>query len=141
MIQIIANILISGKRKDIVFNGTEAMLLGSKERALEKFEPCAGKLARTVLRGASRSNAASLLDKLHIVTNDRGELIVFKITRGNYHDSKAAVPLLKNLKGLAFGDKGYLSKKIFDELLASGLKLITRKRKNSEYCLQEDIIW
>jgi hypothetical protein len=34
------------------------------------------------------------------------------------------------LQGLAFGDKGYLGKKIFDELLAGGLKLITRKRKN-----------
>lgn len=68
--------------------------------------------------------------KLHIVTNDRGELIAFKITRGNYHDGKAAVPLLKTLKGLAFGDKGYLGKKIFDELVSGGLKLITRKRKN-----------
>ena len=38
--------------------------------------------------------------------------------------------LLKNLNGLAFGDKGYLGKKIFDELLEKGLKLITRKRKN-----------
>ena len=34
------------------------------------------------------------------------------------------------MQGLAFGDKGYLGKKIFDELLAGGLKLITRKRKN-----------
>lgn len=38
--------------------------------------------------------------------------------------------MLKKLKGLAFGDKGYLGKKIFDELIAGGLKLITRMRKN-----------
>lgn len=75
--------------------------------------------------------------KLHIVTNDRGELIAFKITSGNYHDSKAALPLLKTLKGLTFGDKGYLGKKIFDQLLAGGLKLITRKRKNMK---QTDIL-
>jgi Transposase DDE domain len=68
--------------------------------------------------------------KLHLVINDRGELIAFKITRGNRHDSKEAVPLLKKLKGLAFGDKGYLGKKIFEELFAGGLKLITRSRKN-----------
>jgi len=68
--------------------------------------------------------------KLHIVTNDRGELMAFKITKGNRHDSKEAVPLLKSLKGLAFGDKGYLGKKIFEELIAGGLKLITRQRRN-----------
>lgn len=38
--------------------------------------------------------------------------------------------LLKKLKGLGFGDKGYLGKKIFEELIAGGLKLITRTRKN-----------
>ena len=38
--------------------------------------------------------------------------------------------MLKVLEGLAFGDKGYIGKKIFDELLSAGLKLITRKRKN-----------
>jgi hypothetical protein len=68
--------------------------------------------------------------KLHLVISDRGELIAFKITRGNRHDSKEAVPLLKKLKGLAFGDKGYLGKKIFEELFTAGLKLITRSRKN-----------
>ena len=68
--------------------------------------------------------------KLHLVINDRGALIAFKITRGNRHDSKEAVPMLKKLKGLAFGDKGYLGKKIFETLIAGGLKFITRSRKN-----------
>lgn len=68
--------------------------------------------------------------KLHIVTNDQGQLLAFKITRGNQSDSREAASLLKNLQGLAFGDKGYLGKKLFEELFSSGLKLITRKRKN-----------
>ena len=68
--------------------------------------------------------------KLHLVTNNRGELMAFKITRGNRHDSKEVVPLLKKFKGLGFGDRGYLGKKIFKELIAGGLKLITRTRKN-----------
>lgn len=68
--------------------------------------------------------------KLHIVTNDKGELLAFKVTRGSRSDSKEAAPLLKSLQGLAFGDKGYLGKKLFDELFEKGLKLITRKRKN-----------
>ena len=73
--------------------------------------------------------------KLHIVTNDQGELLAFKITKANRNDSKEAGPLLKFLQGLVFGDKGYLGKKLFDELLAKGLKLITRKRKN----MKEDL--
>jgi hypothetical protein len=68
--------------------------------------------------------------KLHIVINDQGELIAFKVTPGHYHDSKKAPSLLKSLQGLAFGDKGYLGKRIFEQLSAKGLKLITRKRKN-----------
>lgn len=68
--------------------------------------------------------------KLHIVINDRGELIAFKITSGNHHDGKEAANLLKTLEGLAFGDKGYIGKKLFDKLLEDGLKLVTRKRKN-----------
>lgn len=68
--------------------------------------------------------------KLHLVTNNKGELVAFKITQGNCSDSKAAEPLLSSLQGLAFGDKGYLGKALFEKLLSQGLKLITRKRKN-----------
>jgi len=68
--------------------------------------------------------------KLHIIVNHVGELIAFKITRGNVNDSKASESLLSALKGLAFGDKGYIGKKLFDTLMEKGLKLITRTRKN-----------
>jgi hypothetical protein len=68
--------------------------------------------------------------KLHLVINNFGQLIAFKITRGNRADSQEAYSLLKTLKGFAFGDKGYIGKSLFEELLKNGLKLITRKRKN-----------
>lgn len=68
--------------------------------------------------------------KLHIVINNHGELMAFKITRGNMHDAKASQSILHHLKGMAFGDKGYLGKEIFSSLLKKGLKLITRSRKN-----------
>jgi hypothetical protein len=68
--------------------------------------------------------------KIHLVINNLGELIAFKITKGNVHDGAAARSLLSTLNGLAFGDKGYIGKKLFDELFKKGLKLITRKRKN-----------
>ncbi len=63
--------------------------------------------------------------KLHIVINDQGQLIAFKITRGNVSDSKACESLLQCLQGLAFGDKGYISETLFAKLLEKGLKLIT----------------
>lgn len=68
--------------------------------------------------------------KLHIVTNDRGELMVFKLTKGKRHDSGEVVSLLSQLKGLAFGDKGYIGQKLFDTLFEKGLKLTTRQRKH-----------
>lgn len=68
--------------------------------------------------------------KLHVVTNECGELIAFKITKGHRSDCKEAASLLGELKGLAFGDKGYIGKKLFETLFLKGLKLITRKRKN-----------
>ena len=54
------------------------------------------------------------------MTND-----LVKITRGSRPDSQEAVPLLQGFIGLTFGDKIYLAKKIFEELLQVGLKLIT----------------
>ena len=68
--------------------------------------------------------------KIHVVINHNGELIAFKITKGNRHDGAVAQSLLESLRGLAFGDKGYIGKKLFEVLLEKGLKLITRKRKN-----------
>jgi len=76
--------------------------------------------------------------KLHIVINDQGELIAFKITQGNRSDSKESHSLLKALDGLAFGDKGYISQKLFDELFQKGLKIITRKRKNMKKVQRSD---
>jgi len=64
-----------------------------------------------------------------VVINQFGELIAFKITRGNVSDSAVAGSLLSALEGLAFGDKGYIGKKLFDELFKKGLKLITSYEK------------
>lgn len=77
--------------------------------------------------------------KLHLVINDRGELMAFKITRGNENDSKACESMLELLQGMAFGDKGYISKKLFSRLLEKGLKLITRTRKNMKPIDYSDI--
>lgn len=68
--------------------------------------------------------------KLHIVINQMGELLAFKLTPGNVHDSKMIEPLSKNLFGKLFGDKGYLNQKIFRKMLKKGLQIVTQIRSN-----------
>lgn len=70
--------------------------------------------------------------KLHIVVNDRGELLALRITPGNVSDANKAVVsgLTNGLKGKLFGDKGYLSKEVFEQLWQQGLQLVTNIRRN-----------
>jgi len=77
--------------------------------------------------------------KLHLVINDKGELLNFMITQGNVDDREP----LKNknfvnaLKGKLFADKGYLSKKLTNILFVNGLHLITSIRNNMKNILME----
>jgi hypothetical protein len=70
--------------------------------------------------------------KLHLVINDKGEILSCVLTAGNIDDRDESVinPLTENLFGKLIGDKGYLSQKIFDSLFARGIQLITKIRKN-----------
>ena len=68
--------------------------------------------------------------KLHIIVNDVGELLAFKLTTGNTDDREPLQELSKGLLGKLFGDKGYISKVLFETLFAKGLQLITPIRAN-----------
>jgi hypothetical protein len=68
--------------------------------------------------------------KLHIVVNDKGELMAFKITKSTTDDRIPINDLTKFLIGKLIADKGYISQKLFDELYERGLKLITKIKKN-----------
>ncbi len=68
--------------------------------------------------------------KLHLVINDRGEILALAITPGNVDDRKPVPPLAKRLFGKLFGDKGYISQKLFEALLTMGVQMITPLRKN-----------
>ena len=68
--------------------------------------------------------------KLHLVINDKGELMAFKLTAGNVDDRKPVPDLVKHLAGKLFGDKGYISQKLFASLFQKGLQLITRLKGN-----------
>jgi hypothetical protein len=64
--------------------------------------------------------------KLHLIVNDRGELLGFCLTPGNRHDVKVLPKLAARLFGKLFGDRAYLSQALFDQLLAQGVQLITK---------------
>lgn len=68
--------------------------------------------------------------KLHLIINDMGELIAFRLTSGTTDDRAPVLGMSKNLIGKLFGDKGYISKKLFSELYNKGLQLITNIKKN-----------
>lgn len=68
--------------------------------------------------------------KLHLVVNDQGELLAFCLTPGNVDDRRPVPKLVKRLFGKLFGDKGYLSQPLMEELLITqGVHLITKLRK------------
>ena len=68
--------------------------------------------------------------KLHLVVNDQGDILAFQLTSGNIHDLIPVEDLVKKLFGWLFGDRGYLSSKMFRTLYEKGIKLITTIRKN-----------
>ena len=68
--------------------------------------------------------------KLHLVVNDQGEILAVHLTPGNVDDRKPVPRLTKNLVGKLFGDRGYISQALFEELYARDLQLITSLRKN-----------
>jgi Transposase DDE domain len=70
--------------------------------------------------------------KLHIIVNDRGEMINFVITPGNVDDRQPLkdANFLKKVAGKLFADKGYVSKKLFETLFVDGIQLVTGIRNN-----------
>ena len=53
--------------------------------------------------------------KLHLVINNRGELLAFKLTPANTDDRQSAPDLLSGIIGKLFGDKSYISRELFKQ--------------------------
>lgn len=77
--------------------------------------------------------------KLHLIINDKGEILNFVITQGNVDDREP----LKNerfidaVKGKLYGDKGYISKELTNMLFVDGLHLVTSIKSKMKNCLME----
>lgn len=70
--------------------------------------------------------------KLHLIINDKGEVLSFYLTKGNVddRDAKTITSMTKEIFGKLFGDKGYISKALSDILFGNGIQLITAVRRN-----------
>jgi hypothetical protein len=70
--------------------------------------------------------------KLHLICNDRGELLNFCITRGNVDDRNPNVfkVLSKELFGKLYADKGYISSSLFEVLFNDGIHPVTGIKSN-----------
>ena len=68
--------------------------------------------------------------KLHLVVNDRGELLACRLTAGNVDDRKPVPKLVNELFGKLFGDRGYLSQPLTQQLRQRGITLITKLKSN-----------
>jgi hypothetical protein len=79
--------------------------------------------------------------KLHLVINDRGELLNVTLTPANVDDRKPVPSLVRKLFGKIFGDKGYISKPLYDLLRQTiGVQLITKLKANSKNRLPMELI-
>ncbi|HCE54926.1 MAG TPA: IS982 family transposase [Lutibacter sp.] len=94
-----------------------------------------------VFKGAATKGQCSLGwffgFKLHLIINDRGEILDFMFTQANVDDRE---PLKnenfhKRIFGKLFGDKGYLGKDLFEQIFVDGVHLVTKIRKNMKNSL------
>lgn len=82
--------------------------------------------------------------KLHIIINDKGEIINFVITQGNIDDREPlnSESFIKSVFGKLYADRGYISQKLKDILFVDGIHFVYKLRNNmkgGEIPLQDKI--
>lgn len=77
--------------------------------------------------------------KLHLIINDKGEILSFYLTKGNMDDRniKVLTKMTENIFGKLFGDRGYVSQALADLLWGNGIQMIAKPRKNMQSNLSE----
>lgn len=77
--------------------------------------------------------------KLHLVVNDCGALLSCCVTPGNTDDRRPVPKLVQHLFGKVFGDKGYLSKPLAEQLMEDyAVELVTKVRSNMKAVVQDE---
>ena len=75
--------------------------------------------------------------KLHLIINEKGEILAFQLTPANVADVSVVEALTKGIFGKLFGDKGYISAELAKSLLKRGLELFTTIRSNMKQKLMQ----
>lgn len=75
--------------------------------------------------------------KLHIIINDKGEILNFTITQANQDDRSPLKQdrFLEKIYGKLFADKGYIGKSLAELLFVDGIQLITQLKNNMKNSL------
>lgn len=128
---------LSGKKDDVYFIDSTKMQICNNKRTN----------SNRVFRGLATIGRSSygwfMGFKLHLIINTKGQIIALKITAGNVDDRRVVPDLTKNLTGKIFGDKGYISQALFNQLFKRGLKIITgikANMKNYLFSLNDKIL-
>jgi len=104
--------------------------LPSYNRFVELQQRCLGHFHAllVVLCALAQQTGINYIDATYI----KGELFSAHLTPGNVDDRKPVRQMAQRLKGLLFGDKGYIDQQLFRDLYENGLKLVTNVKKNME---------
>jgi hypothetical protein len=70
--------------------------------------------------------------KLHIIINDKGEIMSFVITQGNVDDRQplSMESFIRNVSGKLYADRGYVSRKLAEILFVDGIHFVAKMRNN-----------
>ncbi len=88
------------------------------------------KLFRKMAKRGKTTKGWFFAFKLHLIVNDKEELLGFQLTAGNVSDLSVLPSMTEKIFGKLLGDKGYISKELFEKLFAKGIQLITKLRAN-----------
>ena len=75
--------------------------------------------------------------KLHLICNEKGEILNFMITPGDVDDRKPLEykAFVEFIYGKLVGDTGYIGKNLFQRLFVDGIQLITKLKSNMKGAL------
>ena len=75
--------------------------------------------------------------KLHLICNEKGELLNFMITPGDIDDRELLKyeAFMEFIYGKLVGDKGYIGKELFQRLFVNGIQLVTKLKSNMKGAL------
>lgn len=81
--------------------------------------------------------------KLHLIINDKGEILNFMFTPANMDDREPLKQwnFLKNIKGKLCADKGYIGHALFENLFLNGIQLFTAVLSYIELTLNKSMVY